>query len=92
MKKIQRGAELPDNNEATIIELSNEQLGMAARPLLMLLAQCCDMAAKEGSCWISLGATRKLDSLVLTVHQPEGPLSLYANDLGGILTSASSLL
>jgi len=92
VQKVQRGADLPKDNEAQINAMDDKMLGMSARPLLTLIAQCLDMAANDGSCWISIGCTRKLDSFVLTVHQPEGPLSLYANDMGVLLTDASTLL
>lgn len=92
MKKIIKGAELSKDNELKVVELSNEQLGMACRPLVTLLAQCLDIAALDGSCWVSLGCTKKLDSFVLTVHQHEGPLSLYASSFESIVAQASTLL
>ncbi len=60
--------------------------------LVTVLADACDQAALGENTWVSVGKTRDGSSLNLTVHLPEGPISVFAPSLAGLSKQAEELL
>src|SRR4029450_693495 len=82
---------MPDN-ETTWMALSDKEQQSLLRPLGVLLTQAADEAVQNGNCYVSVGTTRKVDALVLTVHMNSGNISCYGKDIITLLQGIPDLL
>jgi hypothetical protein len=82
----------PINEVEFVDQASKKRLAEVYTDLLQLLAQVCDEAASGDNVWLSMGATKEKSALVVTVHTPEGNMSVYGATLGGLCLEAKSLL
>src|SRR5712691_695777 len=75
MKKIATGQYPMPINETLLQGMDTKERQVMGAQLLLLLAQAADEAIANGGVWVSFGTTKKVDALVLTVHQKEGSTS-----------------
>lgn len=60
--------------------------------LLHLLAECCDDNARGSNSYIVLGATKKADSLTLSITEGEDRDTLYDTSLAGLSEQAAGVV
>lgn len=86
MKKITKGQVLEPINELMCSELTKDHALETMKPLLMLLAQVADERSLGRDVYVIFGATTDNSSLMVTLHQDGGKVSLYAQTLLDLLT------
>lgn len=92
MKKVHAGKALMPDQSIMVAALTKDAQLTLARPLLQLISEAMDEAISVGAVWISIGVTRKVDAIVLTVHQADDTIAIYADSVVKLLEEVPSLL
>jgi hypothetical protein len=84
---------LPNDNRATL-DKHLAQFGKDQKysALLQLFADVCDLAAEGADCYVTFGAARDKQSLLMTVHQDGAKAYLGAVSLVGLADEAQKVL
>jgi hypothetical protein len=93
MKRTTQVATLAATNETEFaLVVAEKHVEMEYGDLLLLIAQVCDAIASGDKVWLSIGATKKNDSLTLGLHDGLATTSIFGATFADLAAKAGSLI